>query len=102
MSEAHLKIIPLPSQFVQVQLGALKDIVNHVREDSGRVQFDAEAVERIDGAGVQFLLAVSRLQGDEGTMPLVINANNVLQSALQEMGVNELINLAAAEACETA
>lgn len=102
MSDSNPKIIPLPGQFVQVQLGALKDIVNHLKDDSNEVQFDAQAVERVDGAGVQFLLAVARLQGDQAAIPLVINANEVLQTALQDMGVNELINVTVAEDHEAA
>lgn len=102
MSDSNSNIIPLPGQFVQVQLGALKDIVNHLKDDNNVVQFDAQAVERVDGAGVQFLLAVSRLQGDDTGMALVINANDVLQTALRDMGVDELISITVAEDQEAA
>lgn len=91
MSNGSLQLIQLPDRFIQVQLGALKQIVNHHREDGVVVQFDAQELDRIDGAAVQFLLAVARLQGTNTQEALVINANDVMYEALSDMGVEDLI-----------
>ncbi|MFK7891303.1 MAG: STAS domain-containing protein [Granulosicoccus sp.] len=89
MSEGQLEVVTLPGQFLQVQLGALKDIVDHLREDGSLVQFDAAGVERIDGAAVQFLLAVSKAQKNDEKQILVTNANKVLGDAVADMGLSE-------------
>ena len=94
MSDKAIKLIPLPGQFVQVQLGALKEIVNHQYEDGGVVQFDAHELERMDGSAAQFLLAVTKAQESDGPA-LVINANEILTNALTDMGLNDLISIEA-------
>ena len=96
MSESQTSAIELPSQFAQVQLSALKELVDHQHEGGATVQFDGSALERIDGAAVQFLLSVSKAQASEQA-PLVINANEVLLSALDDMGMVEKIIAVAAE-----
>lgn len=93
MSVTNVKLVQLPSHFAQVQLGGLKDVVDHHIANDEQVQFDAEEVDRIDGAAVQFLLAVSRLQKKDAiATPLLINMNDVLKNAFDDMGVLELIN----------
>lgn len=90
-------VIPLPNHFVQLQLGGLKEIVDHHLgdENSGGVQFDASELERMDGAAAQFLYAVSRLQGDAGPDPLVVNANEIVFNALTDMGLIDRLKIAA-------
>ncbi len=90
MSAEPHQVIELPSQFVQVQLNGLKSIVDNHRQDNQLVKFDASEVERVDGAAVQFLLAVSQLQLQmQGAM--VVNANEVMLNAFNDMGVVDLI-----------
>lgn len=90
-------VIPLPNHFVQLQLGALKEIVDHHLGDdnSGGVQFDASELVRMDGAAAQFLCAVSRMQAGEGPEPLVINANEIVFNALTDMGLIDRLTIAA-------
>ncbi|MFK7856187.1 MAG: STAS domain-containing protein, partial [Granulosicoccus sp.] len=78
MSDSKVGAIELPGQFAQVQLTALKELVNHQQEGGAVVQFDACALERIDGAAVQFLLSVSKTQTANAETPLIINANEIL------------------------
>ena len=88
-----MKLIKLPSRFIQVQLNGLKEIVEHHRENGEIVQFDASEVERVDGAAVQFLLAVSQLQSQNADAnSLIININDVLHNALSTMGVIDMIS----------
>ena len=88
-----MKLIKLPNRFIQVQLNGLKEIVEHHRENSEIVQFDASEVERVDGAAVQFLLAVSQLQSQNADAnSLIININDVLHNALSTMGVIDMIS----------
>jgi len=92
MSGGEVQVVQLPSHFSQVQLSGLKTIVDHHVDDGHQVQFDAIDLERIDGAAVQFLLALSALPS---AVPksgvLVVNANETLTAALDDMGVAELI-----------
>lgn len=95
MSTEQLQIIELPSHFIQVQLGGLKAIVDNHRQDNCRVQFDATEVERIDGAAVQFLISISQLQAQadkqDVVVVVVVNANEIITNALNDMGVANLI-----------
>ena len=92
MSESNVKIIKLPGHFAQVQLSGLKDLVEHHRDAGEVMQFDADEVERVDGAAVQFLLAVSQLQAQNtADLPIIINMNEVLNNAFDDMGVVDLI-----------
>ena len=100
MSSETVEMVALPSLFAQVQLSGLKDIVDHHRANGHEVQFDASALERIDGAAVQFLVAVSQLQDTVQDKPLILNSNEVLQAALDDMGVAELVG-ATSEPCTT-
>ena len=95
MTTPEVKIVQLPGHFIQVQLGGLKQIVDHHRENDARVRFDASDVERMDGAAVQFLLAVNQLQaGADSVGPLIQNANDVLAKAIDDLGVSEFLTLA--------
>jgi len=91
MSADSVQVVELPSQFAQVQLSGLKDIVDHHRADGNSVQFNAAEVERMDGAAVQFLLAVSQLQSASSISPLVLNSNEIVQVAFADMGVIDMI-----------
>lgn len=93
-----MQVVDLPSHFSQVQLAGLKTLVDHHVEDGHPVQFNAGELERIDGAAVQFLLAISKLQSksDEGTA-IVVNTNEVLINALNDMGVMDLIKCESGE-----
>ncbi|MBX2881350.1 MAG: hypothetical protein KTR32_15510 [Granulosicoccus sp.] len=93
MSDSESKSIRLPEQFVQLQLGALKEIVDHHRADASCVQFDAEEVETVDGAAIQFLHAVAKLQADKKQDALVINACEVIANAISDMGLTDQISL---------
>lgn len=97
MSESATGAIELPGQFAQVQLAGLKELVDHRRDGGAVIQFDAHALERIDGAAVQFLLSVSNMQSGNDSSPLVINANEVLLSALADMGVADKITTVSTE-----
>ena len=92
MSAEQLQTIELPAHFVQVQLNGLKTLVGNHQQDNHRVQFDASEVERIDGAAVQFLVVLSQLQSQAGEQgALVVNANETMTNAFNDMGVVELI-----------
>ncbi|MFK8079974.1 MAG: STAS domain-containing protein [Granulosicoccus sp.] len=94
MSGAEVKIVELPGHFSQVQLAGLKTIVDHHVVDGHAIQFDATEMDRIDGAAVQFLLSVSAMQkaaDNHGVM--VVNSNQVLKNALNDMGVADLIKI---------
>ncbi|MFK7995648.1 MAG: hypothetical protein AB8B87_16040 [Granulosicoccus sp.] len=92
MSGVEPQIVELPSHFSQVQLTGLKAIVDHHIVDGHSVQFDAKELERIDGAAVQFLLAISMLKlVADSPGAVVINSNEVLTKALIDMGVSDLI-----------
>jgi ABC-type transporter Mla MlaB component len=91
MSKPDEGAIDLPGHFSQVQLAGLKELVDHHKEGGSVIQFDASALERIDGAAVQFLLSVSKTQAGGDAAALVINANEVLISALSDMGVSDRI-----------
>lgn len=92
MSGGDVQVVDLPSHFSQVQLAGLKDVVDHHVENGHPVQFNAGDLDRIDGSAVQFLLAVSIRQSTaEESGPVVINANEVLAKALNDMGVSDLI-----------
>ena len=97
MSTAVTQMVELPSHFTQPQLGGLKDIVNHHRDNGHLVRFDAREVERVDGAAVQFMVAVSKLQSEADSQPLVVNPNEVVLKALDDMGVQEYVSMEAAE-----
>lgn len=90
-------MVELPSHFTQPQLVGLKDVVNHHRENGHVVRFDAREVERIDGAAVQFIVAVSKLQSETQNQPLVVNPNDVVLKALDDMGVHEQISVDATQ-----
>ncbi|MFK7862343.1 MAG: STAS domain-containing protein [Granulosicoccus sp.] len=92
MSSGVVQVVELPSHFSQVQLAGLKAIVDHHVVDGEIVQFDAQNLERIDGAAVQFLLALSLKQAaaDE-PVTVVVNSNEVLTNALDDMGMSDLI-----------
>ena len=88
-----MKLVKLPGRFVQVQLSGLKEVVEHHRENGEIVQFDSNEVEQVDGAAVQFLLAVSQLQSQNANAsPLINNINEVLHNALVDMDVIDLIS----------
>ena len=89
--------VELPIHFTQPQLGGLKDIVNHHRENGHVVQFDARDVERVDGAAVQFMVAVSKLQSEANNQPLLFNPNDVVLKALDDMGVHEHVSIDAGD-----
>jgi len=93
MSAANAQTVELPSHFTQPQLGGLKDIVNHHRENGHTVRFDAKEVERIDGAAVQFMVAVSALQGVSDNQPMLVDLNEVVLKAFDDMGVHEHISI---------
>ena len=93
MNTLEMKLIKLPGRFVQVQLSGLKEVVEHHRENGEIVQFDSSEVEQVDGAAVQFLLAVSQLQSQNANAsPLINSINEVLHNALVDMGVIDLIS----------
>lgn len=96
-SDSSDGVIELPGQFAQVQLAALKEIVDHRLEGGAAIQFDASALERIDGAAVQFLLSVSKTQTATDAAPLVVNANEVLLNALTDMDVVDRISTVSAD-----
>lgn len=92
MSCEGTQVIELPSHFSQVQLAGLKDVIDHHCENGHPIRFDASALDRIDGAAVQFLLAVSNMQSAANNSDaLVINTNEVLNKALKDMGMSDLI-----------
>lgn len=93
MSTVTAQTVQLPAHFTQPQLSGLKDVVNHHRENGHVVRFDAQEVERMDGAAVQFMLAVCKLQSDAENQPLVVNPNEVVLKALDDMGVHEHVSL---------
>jgi len=93
MSEINVKQVKLPSYFVQLQLSALKQTVHEHMENGDRVQFESAEVERVDGAAVQFLLAVHQLQSaNDSSEPLMLDHNDVLVKACCDMGVGDLID----------
>lgn len=92
MSAQELEVITLPSHFSQAQLCGLKELVDHKLEDGHQLQFDAADIEKVDGAAVQFLLASAQVIENTGrAQPLVVNANQVLTNAFDDMGVLDLI-----------
>jgi len=93
MSAANAETVELPSHFTQPQLAGLKDIVNHHRENGNMVRFDAKEVERIDGAAVQFMVAVSAVQSDSDNQPMLVDLNEVVLKAFDDMGVHEYISI---------
>ena len=93
MSNVSSQTVELPSHFTQPQLGGLKDIVNHHRDNGHVVRFDAQEVERVDGAAVQFMVAVSKLQSEANNQPLLFNPNDVVLKALDDMGVHEHVSI---------
>lgn len=93
MSTVELQLVDLPGHFVQVQLTGLKDIVDHHHANGHRVQFNAANVDRIDGAAIQFLVAVCALQSDtKEDIPAVINTNEILCNAVEDLGVCAHVN----------
>ncbi len=93
MSAVTVQTVQLPGHFTQPQLSGLKDVVNHHRENGHVVRFDAQEVERIDGVAVQFIVAVSKLQSKIEDQPLVVNPNEVVLKALDDMGVHQHVSM---------
>lgn len=92
MSTDNIKLVQLPSIFSQVQLSGLKEVVDHHLENGHRVEFDSADVDRIDGAAVQFLVAISKFQSSvDNPSQLMKNTNDVVINALDDMGVKDLI-----------
>lgn len=93
MSGVTAQMVQLPSHFTQPQLSGLKDLVNHHRANGHVVRFDAKEVERIDGVAVQFMVAVSKLQSNIEDLPLLLNPNEVVLKALDDMGVHQQVSM---------
>ena len=102
MSAMGLKVIDLPAHFAQVQLAGLKDTVEHHRENGCGVQFNAAEVERVDGAAIQFLVAVEKLQQQDSEKQLtLVNTNEVLHKAMVDMDAHERVNHDSTSCSET-
>lgn len=99
MSAENICTVMLPAMFTQMQLSGLKEIVNHHQDNGDIVQLDASDVERIDGAAVQFLLAVGKLQEQhDHSRELVVNTGDVVSNALNDMGLGDSVSFSAAQA----
>lgn len=92
MTSQDVELIKLPAIFSQVQLSGLKEIVDHHHQNGHHVEFDTSEVDRIDGAAVQFLLAISKYQlMAENPTVVMKNANEVVLNAFDDMGVKDLV-----------
>ena len=87
MSEPQILVVPLPADFSQPALAQLQLTIN---EEIGRemvVQLDAEPVERIDGAALQFLIAF--VESGHTSSPAVLNESEPVITAFHDFGTDE-------------
>ena len=64
----------------------MKNKVDDVCSDGCGVQLDAQNVEQVDGAALQFLMAFAR--SNKSSSPAVINSNDVLEVGFASVGVD--------------
>jgi ABC-type transporter Mla MlaB component len=85
MSNQSTQVLALPVEFVQTALSDLKINVDEIAASDKQVVLDAQAVERFDGAALQFLLAFSN--SDVSAAPCVNSLSMPLITALEDIGV---------------
>lgn len=87
MNEPQVLLVPLPADFSQPALAQMQLTINEEIGLKMVVQLDAEPVERIDGAAIQFLIAFA--ESGHAPSPVVLNESELVISAFLDYGTDE-------------
>lgn len=94
-SHARIRVVPLPALLVIAQVGELKSTLTDALGAVRPVTLDATAVDQVDSAGMQLLLAFQRAAQAHGCVTQWKNPPPCLQDAAALLGMADALGLKA-------
>lgn len=86
VAQLQQHVIALPHDFSLPSLADLQLQVNNEWKEGVSIQLDAEAVERLDGAALQFVIAFAK--SDIASQPAICHESELLLAAFEDIGTD--------------